>query len=81
MEKGFIRHYTGSGFNAGSLKWFNYKTFKEYGKFPKSLFLKPDLNIYGTVQEVGFSDFEAYRCENCGAVLIIPPDNDYDRNF
>ena len=82
MEKGLIKLVT-NGYHAGmttSLDWYSDKTIKKCEKFPKSLFLKPDREIYGNKLSC-CTNFIAYRCEKCRAILIIPPDNDYDRNF
>lgn len=58
------------------LAWFDNKTLEEFGRFPKSLLLRPDLKIYGEMYKMGYYKYEAYRCENCGAILVIPPEND-----
>ena len=81
MEKGVIRLVVSSyAIQSMPLEWYSDKTIKKYENFPKSLFLKPDCEIYGNKLS-RHTNFIAYRCENCGAVLIIPPDNDYDRDF
>ena len=81
MEKGLIRYANaGTGFTLYPLEWYSDETFQEYGKFPKSFFLYPDLRIFGTRREICLSEFEAYRCENCGAILIIPPEDDTEQN-
>ncbi len=56
--------------------WFFEESVKKFSKFPKSLLVKPDLYIYGKKQKMGYHGLEAYCCENCGAILIIPPKND-----
>lgn len=75
MEKGCIG-LMGSGrflgFEPNNIMWFCEETIEQYGKFPQSLFVKPDLRIYSNQQEVGYSGYKAYRCPKCKAVLIIP---------
>lgn len=62
--------------------WFFEESVKKFSKFPKSLFTKADLRIYGKKQKMGCHGLEAYRCEECGAILMIaPPDDNYDRDF
>ncbi|MCH5349910.1 MAG: hypothetical protein J1E40_11350 [Oscillospiraceae bacterium] len=78
MEKGLVK-LARSGYasrHSTPLEWYSDKTIKKHEKFPKSLFLiKPDHVIFGTIQGFSFfSNLIAYRCENCGAILIIPPE-------
>ena len=86
MEKGLVKllnkGYGPSVLRPTPLEWFSEKTIKKYEGFFKSILLKPDLIIHGiNPQRAAYSDFLAYHCENCGAILIIPSENDYDRNF
>ncbi len=68
-----MRHY---------IYWFFEESVKKFSKFPKSLLTRPDLKIYGKKQKMCYHGLEAYRCENCGAILMIaPPDDNYDRDF
>ncbi len=53
---------------------------EKYSKFPAQLFLKPDLKMYSKSLKIDRHGLEAYRCKECGAVLIIPSENDYDEN-
>ena len=79
MEKGLIEITNKCGvfdFYSTPLLWYSDKTIKEHENFPKSLSLKRDLAVRGTMSgDSTCTDFEAYRCGNCGAILIIPPED------
>ena len=80
MEKGLVKLMNkGHGvnlFRPTPLEWFSEKTIKKYEGFFKSILIKPDLIIHGINSQIAaYSDFEAYCCENCGAILIIPPED------
>ena len=81
MEKGLIKlvhdGYGLRSFQPRSLNWYSDKTIKKYEGFFKSILLKPDFIIHGIDSQIAvYSDFEAYRCENCGAILIIPTEDE-----
>lgn len=78
MEKGVIFLYPHSIYDAlcPHLEWYSDKSIKKYEKSVKQLFAKPDCKIFGEINYIGDCRLEAYRCKNCGAVLIIPQKND-----
>ncbi|MDE6762233.1 MAG: hypothetical protein K2J73_00950 [Oscillospiraceae bacterium] len=76
MEKGGV-----ATTRSGRLMWSCDKTIEKYSKFPKSLLPKCDVLLDGINCKVGGNySYEAYRCKECGAVLIIPPKNNSDEN-
>ena len=77
MEKGCIAVGNHSRLhNDFSIEWYSKESMDKYSKFPAQLFLKSDLKIYGKRLKIDRHGFEAYRCKECGAVLVIPPEND-----
>lgn len=76
MEKGCIVVGNNSRmYNDFSIEWYSKESMEKYSRFPAQLFLKPDLKIFGKRLKIDRHGFEAYRCKNCGAVLIIPSEN------
>lgn len=67
---------TFTAWNHPYLAWFSKKSVKKYSKFPQSLLIKPDLKIHSKRYEMGYYGYKAYRCKNCGAILIIPSEDD-----
>ena len=74
---GLLRlRYTYDAWDHPYLVWFSKKSVEKYSKFPKSLLVKPDLKIHSKKYKIGYYGYKAYRCKNCGAVLVIPHEND-----
>ncbi len=83
MEKGCIAVGNHSRlYNDFSIEWYSKESMEKYSKFPAQLFLKPDLKMYSKSLKIDRHGLEAYRCEKCGAILMIaPPDDNYDMDF
>ncbi len=83
MEKGCIAVGNHSRlYNDFSIEWYSKESMEKYSKFPAQLFLKPDLKMYSKSLKIDRHGLEAYRCKECGAILMIaPPDDNYDRDF
>lgn len=80
MEKGYAAFSSWGRFGLDYyIHWFFEESVKKFSKFPKSLFVKPDLYIYGKKKKMGYHGLEAYRCEKCGAILMIAPDDDSEK--
>ena len=76
MEKGGI-----VTMHSDALMWFFDESAEKNSKFPQSLVPKPDMMVDGISYKVsGYYGYSAYRCENCGAVLIIPPEDETEQN-
>lgn len=72
MEKGGV-----ATIRSEKLRWFCDKTIEKYSRFPKSLLTKCDMPLDGKSYKVGgYYGYMAYRCKNCGAILIVPNEND-----
>lgn len=75
MEKGGIPLIQTSIYKP-YLPWICEKKFEKSNNFPKWLLITEDKKIYGEKYKIGNYKLVSYRCKNCGAVLIIPPEND-----
>lgn len=62
-------------YNDFSIEWYSNESIEKYSKFPAQLFLKHDLKIYGKRLKIDRHGFEAFRCEECGAILVVPNEN------
>ncbi len=81
MEKGCVVVGNNSRmYNDFSIEWYSKESMEKYSKFPAQLFLKPDLKMYGKRLKIDRHGLEAYRCKECGTILVIPSENDYDKN-
>ena len=77
MEKGCISFLSKHRvYDRLCLNWFSDKKINKYGKSIKWLLTKCDYKIYGTRSFIGDDRLVSYRCKNCGAILVIPPEND-----
>ena len=71
MEKGGV-----VTMHSDILMWFSDESAEKYNKFPQSLLPKPDTMVDGISYKVSsLNGYKAYRCEDCGAILIIPPED------
>ena len=60
-----------------TLMWFSDGSAEKYNKFPQSLLPKSDASVDGISYKVSsLNGYKACRCENCGAILIIPPEDE-----
>lgn len=75
MEKGGIPLIKTSIYKP-YLPWIREEKFEKSNNFPKWLLITEDEKIYGEKYKIGNYKLVSYRCKNCGAVLIIPPEND-----
>ena len=79
MEKGSIPLISSSIYKP-YLPWIREETFEKRSNFPKWLWIEADEKIYGEKYKIGYYKLVSYRCKNCGAILVIPSENDYDKN-
>lgn len=71
LEKGCIT-LKYSSFDIPHLDWYTDVSAEKYSKFPEQLLTKADKRIYTDKLKIGQYGFTAYRCPECG-MLVIPP--------
>ena len=75
MEKGCIAfpHYGyGLRYIDYHIQWYYEDSIEKYGGFFKSLFTKPDLKIGTKKYKMGVQGLDAYLCEKCGTMTVMP---------
>lgn len=77
MEKGGIPLINSSIYKP-FLPWIREETFEKSNNFPKWLWITADEKIYGEKYKTGYYKLVSYRCKNCGVILSIPAENNYN---
>lgn len=54
------------------IKWYFEESIKEYSKFPKSLLVRSDLEFGAKRYKMGRYGLDAYLCEKCGTMTVMP---------
>lgn len=54
------------------INWYYDRTIEKYSKFPKSLLAKADLIFRAKKYKIGMHGLDAYLCEKCGTITVMP---------
>lgn len=54
------------------IDWYYDESIEKYSKFPKSLLVRSDLEFGAKRYKMGRHGFDAYLCEKCGTITVMP---------